>query len=138
MGERIFTADVVVMAQGHLLLIERRKEPYAGMWALPGGKYDPMRDRGGIGQTACRELREETGIQTDACTLRCLGVFDALGRDPRGTHISTAFLLHLGEMPQIQAGDDAANAQWFPASDLPDLAFDHDEIVMRAFMEVMW
>lgn len=135
MSERVFTADIVVMAQGHLLLIQRRKEPYAGMWALPGGK---QKEGEHLAETAARELFEETGIGVLAEWLSGIGMFDTRGRDPRGEYVSMAFLLHLDEMPDIRAGDDAASAQWFPCSDLPDLAFDHEEIVERAFLEVAW
>ena len=40
-------------------LIERKKEPFAGMWAIPGGF---MEGNETVEETALRELKEETGI----------------------------------------------------------------------------
>jgi 8-oxo-dGTP pyrophosphatase MutT (NUDIX family) len=65
-----YTADVVLFAAGHVLLIERGWDPYEGCWALPGGHVD-------AGETsvvaAARELEEETGSR--AGSWRYLGAF---------------------------------------------------------------
>ena len=46
---------------GEVLLIKRRKEPYAGYLALPGGKVEEAE---GILDAACREVKEEAGLHT--------------------------------------------------------------------------
>jgi len=58
---------------------------------------------------------------------RLVGVFSNPGRDPRGT-VGVAFLCEImgGKM---KGGDDAREAAWFPLEELPDLAFDHKEII---------
>src|SRR5436305_1132738 len=82
-------------------------------------------------QTAARELQEETGL--DGLALIEVATFDALGRDPRGCFISTAFLALVPDHVDLapKAADDAKEAQWFPLSALPTLplAFDHTQIV---------
>jgi len=35
----------------------------------------------------------------------------------------------LYDAPEIKAGDDAAEAKWFPLAELPELAFDHQRII---------
>ena len=122
-----YTADAVVTTtDGYVLLIERGWAPFKGAWALPGGHVDP-------GETsraaAARELAEEAGVYAAQGELTQLGVWDEPDRDPRGRHVTVAY--HLTVLPGtiIEAGDDAARAQWWPMSALPPLAFDHAAII---------
>ncbi|MGA5363961.1 NUDIX domain-containing protein [Streptomyces purpurascens] len=121
-----YTADVVLLAAGHVLLIERGWDPFKGRWALPGGHVDP-------GETslaaAVRELEEETGITLPATEMRQVGAFDAPSRDPRGRYVSVAYTATLPTQLQPTAGDDATAARWWPLHALPDLAFDHADIL---------
>ncbi|MFD8288055.1 NUDIX domain-containing protein [Streptomyces lavendulae] len=124
-----YTADVVLLAAGHVLLIERGWDPHAGCWALPGGHVDQ-------GETsleaAVRELEEEAGLTIPAADMRQVGAFDAPGRDARGRYVSVAYTATLPSPVEPKAGDDATAARWWPLDALPDLAFDHAEIVAAA------
>ena len=118
--------DGVLVKDGNVLLIERRRSPHEGEFALPGGFVQ-------IGETVMdavlREVREETGI--DARVVRLVGVYSDPKRDPRGHTVSVAFLLeHVAGEPV--GGDDASDARYFPLDDLPDLAFDHGKILADA------
>lgn len=123
------TVDAVVFGieAGTLkvLLIERGEEPFKGKWALPGGHVNMDET---LEQSVLRELREETGV--DLPFMEQLATFGDPDRDPRGRVISTAYLV-LARMDElkVEAGDDAAKAQWFPVDELPSLAFDHDKII---------
>ncbi|MEU3901619.1 NUDIX hydrolase [Streptomyces sp. NPDC045251] len=124
-----YTADVVLFAVGHVLLIERGWDPYEGCWALPGGHVD-------AGETsvaaAARELEEEAGIAVPVADLRQVGAFDAPDRDPRGRYVSVAYTATLPAPVAPTAGDDATAARWWPLDALPDLAFDHADILAAA------
>ncbi|MEU6175849.1 NUDIX hydrolase [Streptantibioticus parmotrematis] len=128
--ERIrYTADTVLLADDHVLLIQRAWEPFTGCWALPGGHVD-------AGETsldaAVRELEEETGIQVSSADLEQAGVFDEPGRDPRGRYVTVVYTATLSELTQPTAGDDAAHAAWWPLTGLPSaLAFDHAQILVE-------
>ncbi|MFI0736833.1 NUDIX domain-containing protein [Streptomyces sp. NPDC021100] len=124
-----YTADVVCIRGGAVLLIERGYPPHKGRLALPGGHVDP-------GETsraaAVRELLEETGVRVDADDVELIGVFDAPGRDPRGRYVTVAYLVIVADDTTAQAADDAAAIHWVPLDDTGLLAFDHEEIVAAA------
>ncbi|MFJ9530489.1 NUDIX domain-containing protein [Streptomyces cyaneofuscatus] len=121
-----YTADVVLLAAGHVLLIQRRWDPHAGSWALPGGHVDAGETSL---QAAVRELEEETGLTVPADALRQVGAFDAPGRDPRGRYVTVAYTATLPEPVAPTPMDDAADARWWPLTALPDVAFDHTDIL---------
>lgn len=127
------TADIVVLrGPSHareVLLIERRFDPFAGSWALPGGFLDEWEL---AEHAARRELAEETGIVWGG-EMCLVGVFGKRGRDPRGWTVSVVYLVDAGDsVPAVRAGDDAAEARWFAIGALPPLAFDHDEVLAHA------
>jgi 8-oxo-dGTP diphosphatase len=129
-------ADVILLRQTRnaaleVLLIERRNEPFRGLWALPGGFVDIDED---LPDAARRELGEETGVRLpDDARLVQFGTYGKPGRDPRGRTISVVYLAGVSpEGSAPVAGDDAARAAWFPLSGLPELAFDHADILADA------
>ena len=130
------TTDAVVFLETkngfEILLIQRKNDPYQGMWALPGGfvEMDETLEQGVV-----RELEEETGLK--GIKLQQLHTFSTVDRDPRGRTIGTAFWgFTTKENSKVKGGDDASEAKWFPINKLPKLAFDHQEIVEMAFEKV--
>ena len=125
------TADCLVFARTdegmNLLLIQRKTDPCKGKWAFPGGFMD-------IDETtidaARRELKEETGLVVGE--LHRVGIFDAVDRDPRERIITVAYYTILDKPAEVSGLDDAAQAKWFSLTELPDLAFDHKEILQEA------
>ncbi len=111
-----------------LLLIERGIEPFKGAWALPGG-FVQMDET--LNEAARRELAEEADLKS--VFLEQLFTFGEVDRDPRGRVVSVAYsaLVRPDQHP-ASGGTDAADAQWFSLSDLPDLAFDHQQMVDMA------
>ncbi|HNT23084.1 MAG TPA: NUDIX domain-containing protein [Anaerolineales bacterium] len=133
------TVDVVVFTlcedQLQVMLIQRRGEPFSGMWALPGGfvhMHESLED------AAHRELNEETGINT--AYLEQLYTYGDPQRDPRDRIISVAyFALTPSNVPfQDRGGSDASQAAWFPVDHLPALAFDHAEIISYALRRLRY
>ena len=124
------TADCIVItkeAESKVLLIERGDEPFKGCWAFPGGfmNMDETTE-----QCAIRELEEETGLKVNV--VHQVGAYSKVDRDPRGRTVTVAYLALMDAPEDVKGQDDAAKAQWFPLSDLPELAFDHDEIMQDA------
>ncbi len=125
------TVDIIVTKQinnnDNILLIERKNEPFKNQWALPGGFVDIDEE---IETAAYRELQEETSISD--IELKQFHTFGKVGRDPRGRTISIIYSGYLlNENQKIEASDDAKNLRWFPINKLPDLAFDHIDVIKQ-------
>lgn len=125
------TADVVAVAgtiyeEARVLLIKRKKSPFQDMWAFPGGFAEMDED---IETTAIRELEEETGL--NGVEVHQIGAFGKVGRDPRHRTITVAFLSCLDETVEVEGNDDASDARWFSVHELPELAFDHADILTQ-------
>jgi 8-oxo-dGTP diphosphatase len=108
-----------------VLLVKRGVPPFEGQYAIPGGF---IRGDESLEEAALRELHEETGVRN--VFLEQLYTFGDPKRDPRGRIITVAYYaLIASDKLSLVAGADAAEAQWFPASSVPPLAFDHKSIL---------
>src|SRR5215213_8436757 len=109
-----------------VMLIERDAEPFAGVWAVPGGF---VRRGETLMDAATRELEEETGII--GVFLEQLYTYGDPQRDPRGWVVSVAYYALVSpEKHTIQAATDARQARWFPVDSLPPIGF---ELLPRKF-----
>lgn len=117
------TVDGVVVKDGKILLIKRKKSPFKGKWALPGGfvDYEEKTD-----DAVIREVFEETGLKTKIINL--VGVYSDPNRDPRGHTVTIVYLLEICG-GGLNSGDDASEVMFFNLEELPELAFDHDVII---------
>ena len=131
------TVDVVIFSLRDsdlkVLLIRRAAPPFKGKWAIPGGYVHPDE---ALDEAAQRELEEETGLPD--VYLEQLYTFGAPKRDPRGRVITVAYFALVSDDVTVRAGDDAAEAAWHSVYDLPDLAFDHDEILSYALQRLRY
>ena len=131
-------AAVFTVREGALevLLIQRGHEPAKGKWALPGGFLDMDEE---LVDAAARELLEETSVS--GIELALAGVFGTVDRDPRGRVITMTFAgLADWRNHTPKGGDDAVDARWFAVTTLPELAFDHGDMIGRClhfFREVL-
>ncbi len=127
-------ADCLVISEDkgkkEILLIKRKHDPFKDKWALPGGfmEIDETAE-----QAATRELEEETGVKISPQKLIPVSVFSAVNRDPRTRLISLSYLIYLNKNEvNAKAGDDASETQWHDLINLPEMAFDHKEIIQSA------
>jgi len=134
------TVDIVVltMAKGrlHVLLVQRGVDPFAGMWAIPGGFKRPDET---LDEAAQRELFEETGVD-GARLLRQFGAYGNPDRDPRMNVVTVAYVAVIRDIGTPAASTDAAAAALVPVDDalsgLVPLAFDHATILGDAVERV--
>lgn len=132
----VVTVDCVVFGLSdfgdlEVLLIKRLKEPFKGMWVLPGGHVEVSDES--LEGAAHRELTEETQLQINY--LEQLYTFGDPGRDPRGRTISVSYF-GLVRKQTVSPGSDAAEVGWFSVKETlkhKTLAFDHVEILDMAY-----
>lgn len=119
------TVDAVIILNGKIVLVKRKKPPYKSRFALPGGFVE-------IGETTeeavVREVCEETGLSIQI--IKLLGVYSEPSRDPRGHTVSVCYFV-LGEGTP-RADSDAEDIGLFEIEDIPELAFDHNKIINDA------
>lgn len=126
------TVDVVILTMRkrrlEALLIRRKRWPYEGLWAIPGGFVAADES---LEDAARRELEEEASVRD--VYLEQLYTFGDPHRDPRMRVITVVYyaLIRADEL-HVVAGDDAAESGWFPVYTLPSLAFDHGSILAYA------
>jgi len=126
------TADIclftVVDEDLRILLIRRGEEPFKGSWALPGGF---LQETETLDQCAARELKEETGV--DGAHLEAFATFSDPKRDPRYRVVTAAYFALVPAVDHaLQSGSDADDAKWHSMAKLPNLAFDHMDIIRAA------
>jgi 8-oxo-dGTP diphosphatase len=134
------TVDVVILTMSEsrlqVLLVSRGEEPFAGMWAIPGGFKRPTET---LDEAARRELHEETGVDA-ASLLTQFGAYGDPDRDPRLNVVTVGYLAVLRDVGSVVAGTDAAVAALVPVADVlngkVELAFDHLRVVRDAVERV--
>lgn len=111
-----------------VLLIRRSATPFKGAWALPGG-YNAA------GQTTIQALTDvlqrKTGValETSLPLIEQLHTFDTVARDPRGHAVS---VVYVGCGRDITHGGGSEVSAFYPVDDLPELAYDHANIINYA------
>lgn len=145
-----------------LLLIKRKAHPYKNCWALTGGFIEPNEDSD---EAVLREVKEEVNLDIPRECIEQLYTFSTPKRDPRTRIISISYLTFLPSFPELSAGDDADDYQWFTVETTHEhfyltgdkdgtiikikssvnehevgfegnLAFDHDKIIREALIRV--
>ena len=115
-GRRIECVGAVVTdPDGRLLLVLRGREPGAGLWSIPGGKVEPGES---LVEAVRREVVEETALD--------VAVGEYVGTVERPALDGDVFVIHdyrAAPAPgaatfAVRAGDDAADAGWFPPAEV--------------------
>ena len=129
----ILTVDGVVFQilddELSVLLIKRAQEPFKDYWALPGG-YNAT------GETTTdaleRILKQKAGIKTkDIKLFEQLYTFDTVARDPRGHAVSVTYM-GLSKDLVPKEGAKTQHPAFYSVNDLPELAYDHKNIIEYA------
>lgn len=121
--------DGIVLYNKNIVLIQRKNPPFKGRYALPGGFVE----YGETTESALkREVKEETGLNAEIIGL--VGVYSDPNRDPRGHVISICYLALGGG--DFKADTDAESVSLFFIDNIPELAFDHNQMINDAKEEI--
>lgn len=123
------TTDVVVFTiendELKVLLIKRPDEPFKGYWALPGGFIHESEN---THEAAIRILKDKAGIKN--VYIEQLYTFDGKNRDPRGAVITVSYYALVTKSDlKFDFTERTQSPQLIPVKKLPNLAFDHKEII---------
>lgn len=128
----IVACDIVIFTikneKLQTLLIKMKKEPYHGHWAIPGGLVNIKES---LDDAAKRHLSDKTGVK--GIYLEQLYTFGAVDRDPFGRVVSVAyFALFPANGLKVQTSTEYSDISWFNVESLPELAYDHRQILDTA------
>ncbi|CAN5142732.1 NUDIX domain-containing protein [soil metagenome] len=106
-----------------VLLWQRAREPFKRRWSLPGGYLEH-------GETLEQSIRRQLAQKVDVRELSHLEQLETLSdpeRSPREWQLATAYL---GLVPTDLDPELPGDTAWHPVDSLPELAFDHELIVL--------
>lgn len=122
----IFTVDKGITK---VLLIKRKYDPYSGMWALVSGALYNDEE---LLDCMKREIKEKTGIEN--IHLELFDVFSALDRSPAMRMVAIAYvgIINKNKYELLKETLRTIDAEWVDMKSIPNLAFDHNIILMSA------
>lgn len=112
-----------------VLLVKHAEGISKGKWALPGGyiTYDESLD-----QSANRILKLLTGV--DKLFLEQLKAFGSVERFPNKRVVTVAYYTLIRDTDyDVVAGFTASDVKWFSINDIPELPYDHRDILQYAW-----
>lgn len=117
------TVDLIIEMEGGVVLVKRPE----GLWALPGGyvEFDET-----LEEAAIREAMEELGARS----VELISQFHTYGDPKRDTRRRNVTVVYLARVDRIAHTAEAESEgiqkiRVFPFDSLPELAFDHSEII---------
>lgn len=120
-------AAVLQVREGQLqaLLWQRAREPFAGCWALPGGALAADET---LEQSLRRHLAEKVDVR-ELSHLEQLETRSDPHRNPALRELATGYL---GLVPDGLDPEVPDDTRWHPLDELPELAYDHEELLLSA------
>jgi 8-oxo-dGTP diphosphatase len=121
-----------------ILLVKRQEAPYLGQWSLPGTL---VRTGERLESAADRILAEK--IQVDNLYLEQLYTFGGPNRDPREAadsynvrYLSVSYFALIRYQAAVLITTGIGEISWYPINQLPELAFDHHQIVEYGYQRL--
>lgn len=124
---------ILTVAQGKfkILLVHRDFEPEKGKWSLIGGFVDSQES---VNDAASRTLKELTGL--DNVYIRQLRAFGEVNRDPGARVVSVAYYALVNFDKIDLEAISTHNAEWLDVDALPEMGFDHYDMIREAVSEI--
>ncbi|HEY8510306.1 MAG TPA: NUDIX domain-containing protein [Cyclobacteriaceae bacterium] len=127
----LVAADCIIFGfdgrQLKVLLVKRSFEPEAGRWSLVGGFVNAGES---VNDAAARILKRLTGL--DNIYMEQLHCFGDVNRDPAARVVSVAYYALINIADYSRQLNLEHEPHWFSLKELPDLIFDHSQMVKLA------
>ena len=129
----IFSVDTSLQRLS-VLLVMRQQEPFLGQWCLPGTL---VRQGESLEDAAYRILAEK--IRVKNLYLEQLYSFGGPNRDPReaidsyGVRYLSVSYFALVRFDEAELIADRVSVAWYPVNQVPQLAFDHNQILAYGY-----
>lgn len=113
----------------HILLYHKVGEPYEGALVLPGKYIKPDMSNN---QAMYDLMKERIGVDSSVIYLEQLKAFTKVFRNPLGRVVNVAYYALAKMTPKVLENTRKTKGMWIPYKSIPDLAFDHNDIVSYA------
>jgi 8-oxo-dGTP diphosphatase len=129
----VVAVDTIILAIGEsgleVILIKIKSGPYENKWALPGGVVGVEES---LDEAAKRIVTQK--VSSNKLHLEQLYCFGDPKRDVRSRSVSVAYFALLSNKIELKTklNELYTDIQWYPIDKLPNLAFDHREIIRVA------
>ncbi len=128
-------ASIFTIEKGKLkiLLVKRKNNPYQGHWALTGGAlYNDEDLEDGLN----REIYEKTGLEH--IEVKLANVFGKKNRSPVMRMVAVTYIgiIDASKVEIAKSTLKTSNAEWFSIDEVPQLAYDHNEIITDAIKKL--
>lgn len=121
----------VLISQGRLLLVHRKRDPESSHWGLPGGKVEAFET---LPEAVTREIEEETGIQIKRLHLLC--IVDQIAADHSAHWVAPVYQAQEFEgEPTVKEPDTLAGVEWFALNALPAKLTYATRVALKALHE---
>lgn len=125
--------SAALQRDGKVLLVERARQPFAGLWSFPGGHVEPGER---LVDALAREIAEETGLSAMIGDL--LGWHELIDRDPQDRLLAHVVIAVFGARMiagELRPGDDARAARFVDPTEAAGLPLTPglSEFIARAF-----
>ena len=119
----------VILRDGKILLLLRKKAPEAGCWTIPGGKVE-------FGETVeeaiLREVKEELGAE--GRIIAPLGVTNHILKEEKTHFVAPRFLVEIVDEPKNMEPLSHEEMKWFPIEQLPVNVTVTTQMALSAFL----
>ncbi len=126
----LFTVD---KGKFKVLLIKRKNEPFKNKWILIGGcAYNTETGK----EAMMREMYEKTHIKN--VDFELFGVFDNPKRSPLKRMVALAYMgvCDSSIIQVFKQTEKASDADWFEIDRIPELGYDHKDILEKAIQNL--
>ena len=122
-------STIVVNENREVLLVQRKKDPYKGMWCLPIGFAESGEE---VREAALRELKEEAGVSGEI--VRLIDV-DTIDNYFYGSLAIVTYEVRVTGCT-VNPGDDAIDARYFPITEIPELAWSSNHKAINIYLDL--